>query len=176
MRRIKSVPVRLTFASVAVAALLTGCAPSAVTPEPTGAPVQEQDSARDEFEASYALADCLNEKGWEVTVSEKDGAVRFEGATAQMDQYQADQEECMPDDAPTLADLTDAQWAELYVMETQTAQCLRDDGVAVPEVPSEQVFVEKYQGSEPWTSYSFVGEVAQDRWEELNDICPQPSL
>lgn len=161
----------LAFASLAA---FTGCTPSP-QPDASVSPMVD-DEIRDKFAASYELADCLNQKGWDVTVDERDGGVQFEGSTAQMDQYQLDQEECTPESTATLDDLTEAQWHELYTLELDTAQCLRDEGVTVPEAPTEQVFIERYPSAEPWTSYSFVGDVPEDRWYELNEVCPQPVI
>lgn len=166
--------------SVAVAVvMLVGCSTMEPADDAASASAQPQanDSFAEKWPDSQALADCLNEKGWDVTLNEATGGVGFEGTTEQMDQYEIDQAECMPeDDSIPLSEFTSEQWTALYQAELETAECLRAEGVSVEEAPSEQVFIDRYQSSEPWMSYTFVGEVSSDRWDELNMLCPQPTL
>lgn len=158
--------------------ILVGCSsePSAdAEPSSSSAPVAEQDMASSQYSESHELAACVNEKGWDVTVDERDGGIAFEGTEAQMDQYQQDMEACMSESEDEVAfeDFTTEQWDEYYQAETDRAACLRDEGVNVPEIPSQQAFIDSFQGDEPWTAYSFVGEVSEDDWYRLNEACPQ---
>ncbi|GAB3615907.1 hypothetical protein GCM10027416_04640 [Okibacterium endophyticum] len=166
--------------SIAVAlVMLTGCAVTEPAGEPSSTLSQPQagDSFAEKYPDSQTLADCLNEKGWDVTLNEATGSVEFEGTTEQMDQYEIDQAECMPeDDSIPLEELTSEQWTALYEMELETAECLRAEGIEIEEAPSEQVFIDRYKSSDPWTSYTFVGDVSSDRWDELNTLCPQPAM
>lgn len=82
-----------------------------------------------------------------------------------------------PDGAPRqLGDLTEQEWALIYQLESATADCLRGEGIVVPPIPEQQDFIARYQSSDPWLSYQFVGEVGEARWEELNSNCQQPEI
>lgn len=164
------------LSAAAVLIALTGCSSSTPPPTPS-AESQVTSSFAEKFPDSQILADCLNEKGWDVELNEATGSVGFEGSTEQADQFEIDQAECMPeDDSIPLEEFTDEQWATLYDMELATAECLRAEGVDIEQAPSLQVFIDRYKSPEPWMSYAFVGEVSSDRWDELNTLCPQPTI
>ncbi|MES2866924.1 MAG: hypothetical protein V4703_09220 [Actinomycetota bacterium] len=162
--------------------MLAGCSAAGPDPEPeasssTSSQQQVSDSFAEKFPDSQVLADCLNEKGWDVTLNEATGGVGFEGTTEQVDQYEIDQAECAPeDDSIPLEDFTSEQWTALYEMELETTECLRAEGIAIEGAPSEQVFIDRYTSADPWMSYAFVGDVGSDRWDELNRLCPQPAM
>lgn len=156
---------------------LAGCssAPSADAEPPASSASASENGTDSQYSESHELAACVNKNGWDVTVDERDGGIAFEGTEAQMDQYQRDMEACMSEneDEVPFEDFTSEQWDEYYQAETDRAACLRGEGVKVPDIPSQQAFIDSFQGDEPWTAYSFVGEVSEDDWYRLNEACPQ---
>ena len=151
-------------------------APSTATSSPSAA---SQVSARDR-DYQQALLACLQDAGWDVEI-DTDGGIYVPGGipNAQFSDYleaAATCEEHLNASIPQLADLSSGQWSQLYGLEVATAECLRAAGIDVPAAPSEQSFIERYQGSDPWTSYGFVGAVDESTWARLNSSCPQPAL
>ena len=152
-------------------ALLTGCGSNPVVEQDTPALKTDTDS----HAPARAFAACINEKGWDVKVDESDGSLPFEGTPAQMDQYQQDVAECTERQAPTIKqnDFSAEQWAGFYEEEVSRAECLRAEGINIPDVPSLQAFIDGALGSAPWTAYSFVTGQSEENWKRLNAICPQ---
>ena len=157
--------------------VLTACGPDVPEAAPEVSPAATAGSTRvsGEHAGAYELADRVDQKGWDVKVDERDGGIAFEGTEDQMDQYQCDMEECMSrhDDGTDLKDFTAEQWDEYCEAESERAECLREQGVNVPRMPSRQAFIDSFGTSEPWIAYSFVGEVSEDEWCRLNRACPQ---
>lgn len=166
--------IRSVSSILAIAFALAGCTSSneANTAKDTGT------SAPSSSQVIEKVAACLNADGWDVEVDPADGGLAFSGSAEQYKAYQKALDACYAehDTKPRdLDDLSEEEWRTLYAQETKASECLREAGVAIPALPSYQVFVERYKGSEPWTSYSFV-QVAGDEWHELNERCPQPHL
>lgn len=126
-----------------------------------------------------AVGRCLQDRGWEISVSAADDSISFRGTSDQVTAYDADYEECeaeFGEEVTDLAEFTDEMWRDLYHQEEAVADCLRGKGVDVPPIPSYQTFVERYMSDEPWTSYSHVPAISADQEQELNEACPQPDL
>jgi len=134
----------------------------------------------DEYAHARAVAQCLQESGWGVDFDESDGSYGVKDGIpeAQAGQYEADRvacEEKFPQEqGPALEDWTAEQWSELYAREQQTAECLRNEGYDVPEIPSEQTYIDRYKNGDPWLAYAFLPVVGESEWKRLNDACPQP--
>lgn len=164
-------------AALAALSLTVGCGadggdpPSAET-SPTVRPGSE--------ESMRALVACMQERGWSASYDERDGSMLVEDVPdSQRDAYAADNEECEIEsgavpgaDAPP-PELTDEQLHELYLHELDTADCLRELGVSVPDAPSEQVFKDTYSTGEAYYAYESVSGVDQETWERYNEECPQ---
>jgi hypothetical protein len=172
---------RILSAVMCTALVLTtaACSFAASTPSPSSSstPAPQRDAPFSDEEYTTAIVDCLAAGGWEVTVDEADGGITYSGP--QQDKYAAALTECsetLDSNVQQLSDLSADQWHRIYELESATADCLRTEGIDVPPIPSEQVFVERYQGADPWLSYGFVGNVSEHRWNELNSICPQPEI
>ena len=126
------------------------------------------------------MAACLKKAGWDVVVG-TDGSISPVGGvpvsqSGAYDEEVAACEEPLSSDITPLEDLTTSQWADLYHQESETAECLRAQGVDVPAIPSQATFEDRYKGDDPWTSYRFVGAVDESTWNALNSACPQPYI
>ncbi len=126
------------------------------------------------------MAECLEQEGWDVEVGSDGSFGPANGIpTSQAGQYSEAVDACaepLSSEIPTLDELTPQQWADLYRQESGTAECLRSEGIEVPEIPSEAVFVDQYQGTDPWTSYGFIGDLDESTWNKINATCPQPYI
>ena len=169
---IKSAPL---LVCVAVSLVLVGCA-SHVDNSGSALPSAERLS---DAEYAQALASCLQGKGWDVVVDQKDDSVYTPNGIPedQSSEYDNDVETCstpLEPDMPTLEEMTASQWHEWYEREEQAAQCLRDQGVEVQQMPSEATYVDRYKSGDPWLAYDAVGDVDESTWLALNEACPQP--
>ncbi len=152
---------------------LSGCssAPPADTDDMSLREIQQL-----ETDVRGSLVDCLLGKGWDVTADEQGYGVD-NLPSAQVEQYQADNEECMREtgadqiEPPTL---TDERLAEFYSHEEETADCLRARGHEIPQLPSLQTFADGYRQGNPWSAYAFIEtSVSEDEWNVLIQACPQ---
>jgi hypothetical protein len=162
-------PLRWALATVVAVSAVSGCSggdPAPVPPTSTGA----ADGG------TQALVDCMRERGWDATFDESDGSMLVTDVPdAQSEQYARDNLECQAQagiDADPAA-LTDDQLHELYQHEVATAECLRGEGVDVPEPSSEQAFHDAYASGSAFSAYAAVGNVSEDEWNRLNAACPQ---
>lgn len=173
---------RLLAGLVAVTTLatITGCGGEGTPASPT--PGAATTTAADRFAPQRAVATCLRENGWAVDFSESDGSYEVTGIPeAQASQLQTDElacgEEFLPE-AVGASEVTPEQWTQMYTAELEVAECLRDEGYAVPEAPTEQAFVDSYVSGtgEPWSPYASVPALDDSEWNRLNTTCPQTQM
>ncbi len=162
-------PLRWALGVLVVASAVTGCSGGDPGPAPAPTGGGEQDS-------TTALVACMQDRGWDARYDESDGSMVVQDVPEeQQDQYLLDSEDCQAETGfgADPADLTDEQLEELYAHEVATAQCLRDEGVDVPEPSSEQAFKDAYASGSAFSAYAAVGDVPQEEWDRLNSACPQ---
>ncbi|MBX9717628.1 MAG: hypothetical protein K2X36_02150 [Microbacteriaceae bacterium] len=153
-----------------MAVLASGCTAERATTEPPLVSLQE--SQRD---ATQAMVNCLKDAGWDVALDPVTGSTDIELPEDQFDSYVKARTTCVEavETQFPVSPLTDAQMREIYDYEVWLSECLRGEGVTVPEIPSSQAFIDAYRGGEPWLSYSFVGDVNEETYRSLMLACPQ---
>lgn len=160
--------------------VLAGCsagATSTVDPSTSPSPSESVDA---EVQVVKAQVDCLVAKGWTVRYDDQDGGRGYSSVIddSQSDQFDADTKACKKQVGWTEPVIdhhwTDEEWQDIYADEQQVAQCLRDEGYDVPEVPSFQEWRDRYGTDDHWSAYGFVPNVDQQEWKRLNLACPQP--
>lgn len=166
---------RGVWAALGLALVVTGCGGSAAGDRGRG-PGSELAMGTME-ERTLALIECMEGKGWDPIYDDRDlpSMTFLDVPRDQEDRLTADQAACqeelgLSEPAP---DFTDAQLADIYRFEVETAECLRKLGVDIPDPPSEQAFKDRYTTRDPWTAYGFVNQVGEERWYYLNQECPQ---
>lgn len=155
---------------VVLTAILTSCT---ATPEVSSPPVTEIGGENDKVVRD--IVDCLHESGWAVELDELTDSYEFVGSASQADAYGAARDACVTEATAgaTFAPLTDEQLSEIYEYEAWTAECLRNEGVDVPQIPSEQEFTDRYRSTDPWLAYNFIGERSESSYRALLEACPQ---
>lgn len=122
-----------------------------------------------------AVAECLTEAGWDIEVDQLTDSWEYSGPPEQLEAYRASRDECsrIATQGISFAPLTDDQMLEIFQYETWTAECLRAEGIEVPEIPSEQVFIERYRSDDPWLAYNYLGQIGESSYRNLLKKCPQ---
>ena len=119
-----------------------------------------------------AIAACLNEEGFDVSV--KDGGVGGMVLYDQQEPYALAMYVCKikyPLDPKFNVPFSESQLDYLYHYYTgELTTCLEDAGYSIADPPSRQKFVETY-GAGNWAPYNSVRDVTE--WSELNRKCPQ---
>lgn len=157
-------------------ALISACGSGG--PDPSSGPVPVPPTLSDFERNTQAIVECLNRSGWNVTYDRRDNSITREGPADQSGAYRRAYEECSaPYEAAEkkLGDFTEADWRRVYSLETATAECLRREGIDVPDIPAFQTFVDRYPTADVWFAWDFVN-VTENRYYELLEKCPQPSL
>ncbi|WP_401001111.1 hypothetical protein [Agromyces sp. GXQ0307] len=152
---------------------LAGCAS---TPESPGAKALEEGLSLSP--ASNQVYECLEEKGWDVTLT-WDGGIEVSSATiptAQRDLFDEDAEACWQPINDRIQNMGADEISDVYQDELTTRECLIDLGFEVGEPPSKQEFIDTFQGLR-WSAYadSNVDASVDDEWRETNIACPQPA-
>jgi len=75
----------------------------------------------------------------------------------------------LPPPEPPTREVIEAE----YAYQLEVAQCLRDEGYAIPEASSLEAFVAGYATGDIWLPYSFVHTTSQAEWNRLQVACPQ---
>ena len=147
----------------------------------------EQAAERASFRAN--LQECVDARGWQITVNEWGGSEHWFADEAEMDRFVADVDECSAALGRTGAsgfvddndDDPDALTRYLYPMLVDTWECVVNRGYDVPPPPSEDELVRQYApGShEPvWTPYGDLsagdGLMTAERMADLEITCPLP--
>jgi hypothetical protein len=123
----------------------------------------------DEFERNMEA--CLNEAGYDVKVYD-DGSVGISLPNDQMPELDAASSGCSQRFGyDAVSTLTDEQMPDLYAETVATVECLEEHGYPVPDVPSEQAFID----GTPFMAYGEVPTtVVGEKWDRLQLECPQP--
>ncbi|AGW41216.1 hypothetical protein O159_11230 [Leifsonia xyli subsp. cynodontis DSM 46306] len=122
------------------------------------------------LDLAKARADCLNDKGWNVTVDD-DAQIHASYPSAKDAGYQKDSHACLlklgiDPDAPT----PDSVVSAMYPLYEKGAACLIAHGWPISEAPSLQVFKDTYE-TNPWFPW---GEVPTGSLADALKLCPQP--
>lgn len=141
----------------------------------TGATVSEQSPQMySELEASHTVARCLEEAGWSARV-DPDSSVNVEVPKGQEQQYEAAAEECWSTvRPPSFDEINEQDRASYYAQFVKLRQCIVDMGIEMPAAPSYQAWNEM---NGVWAPYVDIDPaVMQERWDDLQQRCPQISF
>lgn len=163
---------RRMIAATAGILLLASCSSAPAPTPPDPAPTLTK---KESEQALYqAMVDCLDSRGWEVTLK-VDNSISAIVPPEQQEQYDADVAGCQDlvgwPDVSTMAPYTDEQLAELYEYEKQNAACLEEFGYTF-DIPSPQVYIDRYRNGSPWSAFSAHFPYAQAEYEKLMTACP----
>lgn len=152
------------FALIGVLVLPLGACSAATSGSATPPPQSRE-------EATERLAACLAERGWNVTINPADGGIDNEFPSDQEDAYAADRDACYDiTGANDVRELTQDDYAKAYGMMLESLECLRNEGVDLPDAPSYQEYVDSKGMYTPYR------DMPDGRYEELLTACPQPQL
>ncbi|WP_104125893.1 hypothetical protein [Cryobacterium sp. Y57] len=171
----KKLLVASLMGSLALIALV-GCS-AQPTPQPDSSHESVGAALTPDEEYVRAVASCLNEDGWDVVYDPRDNSLSAN--PAQPDAYDAAYEECaapLRGEIREISSWTTEEWASLYEQEGDTALCLREHGVNVPELPTLQSYIDRYTTEDSWTAYRAIGAVGQSEMYGYLRDCPQPTL
>jgi len=151
--------------------LVTACAtdvPSA-GPPPLSSIKEKQDKT------TAMMVACLSDAGWEVDHDSVTGTVDIELPKDQFERYSEARRACIGEVEKLFPaePLTEKQLDEIYEYEMWLAECLRGEDVPVEQLPSSQAFKDAYRSGDPWLSYSFIGDVSEEKYRALSETCPQ---
>lgn len=174
MRKAPALVAALTAGSLLA---IAGCAQASPEPLPTAESV---DLGVDP-EFGTVMASCMVERGWDAVVT-GDGGIVSDIPDGQDESYDTDLAECEEKNgfdsiAPAL---TEPELRLLYLMELDTAACLRGEGLDPGIAPSEQSFVEAaLVDGNAWDPYATVyttsnSQVTEDEYFALLEKCPRP--
>lgn len=139
---------------VTLSASLAGCQ-SQTTALPSAPPAP----AADAIELAESIADCLQQRGWQVEVDRADGGI-VSGAIADyvLEKYKADFSACDPsDDEDYFSTFSAAEMEALYERRVSAFECLGENGFARTEPPGLEDFISTlgewnpYLLSDPYT-------------------------
>lgn len=128
-------------------------------------------------EWATTIAECLNGEGFDA-VAQPDGSVFFDTAE-QGEAYAVALYTCKiryPIDPKFQGPLNDEQLRRIYdYSKAVLTPCLESFGIAVPEPPSLEVFLEKHGSPDAWNIYGDVQNQVKsnDQWQEISAACPQ---
>ena len=122
------------------------------------------------LDLANARADCLNERGWGATVTDR-GEIAARYPSNKQSEYEMDNLECLRSlgvdpDAPTPEAVVESS----YLIYKAGAACLEAAGWPVSPVPSLQTFKDTYE-TNPWFPWT---EVPVDSMAEALEKCPGP--
>ena len=125
------------------------------------------------------IVECLQQRGWDVKLSQP-GSTSYDVKrnSNQDSQFAEDQVACDKEAGwvqnPPMSEWIDAQWAQAYAFQRETADCLRGQGYEIPDIPSFQKWQDTFPTEDAWTAYEFVPNVDEQEWNRLNQACPPP--
>lgn len=120
-------------------------------------------------------AQCANDHGYAVTLIPPGDGLSFAGLPPEQHRMaSATLRACaaglqIPDYETPSDEFISATYDALLIVK----QCLEDQGYAIVEPPSLEVFIDTYSEG-PWHPYNSVPDVETSEWQRLNEICPQP--
>lgn len=167
----------LTFAMVVTTAAgaLTGCAQAAEV-----TPVNPPSEGLSLSPASNQIYECIVARGWDVELT-WDGGVEASSDTIPLEQrdlFLKDSDECAAEIEAVVSAMGTEQIAAVYERELATRECLIESGFDVGAPPSQQQYIDTFNG-ERWSAYgaSDVLNAAADEveWRKINETCPQPA-
>jgi hypothetical protein len=166
-----SARITATLLSVTCLLSLTGCLGdgSPKSPESPGPGVRLTPEGY-----AQGMADCLTERGWNA----RSVGDELQASTSDTDsaRFDADFDECTrligADKPPSLSD---AEWKTLHRKYVETIKCLQAIDVDIPDGVDYDEFRSKPLGS--YYAYKLIPpDVLEQRFDDLEDRCPQPSL
>jgi hypothetical protein len=123
-----------------------------------------------QYDLASARADCLNEKGWDVELSEN-GEISISLPEAQTRLYREDDTQCLKDvGIDENRSLTEKEWDDTYDAYLAGAECLIEAGWPITSPPSVEVFRGTYD-TDPWLPWV---EVPEDQMATAFRKCPMP--
>lgn len=132
---------------------------------------------RDEY--YQEVVRCLRDAGWTAQTNEAGTELTVDDVSGEQRlRLVEDREQCRWEIGvpPPLPELTTDEIESLYDQALRVRECLEAEGHPGDPPPSRDVFVEQYPTGPEWWPYRAVGEVSEEEWERLNEVCPQPSL
>lgn len=156
--------------TAALAIALAGCGSN----EPAVQAEEPQPEAQ-----QMEVVNCLTDLGYDVTALD-DGGVEVQLSSSQpAEQYQSDFADCQATVGleTEVAPLTTEQLQDVYAQTRSTAECLEGEGYEMPDLPSEQYFVDNYY-PDPYVPFAFLPQdsITQEEIDRLMIECPQPRL
>lgn len=123
-------------------------------------------------DAVSASVTCLESRGWDPTVH-ADG-VSLEGPPEVVGAFSKDAKECAELVGPNARKPTREELASVYESQLNVRSCLIRNGVDLPKA----LAIDEYlSGGGAWSPYLDIDEVTfAERFEELEEACPQASL
>lgn len=123
---------------------------------------------------TMALISCMEEAGWDPEFDPRDQSMSMEFPTEQEAQAEADRVACETDlGLDTPVELDDEQLSALYAQEVASAECLRAEGVDVPEAPSEEVWRGSRTSESAWDPYMALSQRGEEEYYRLLEACPR---
>lgn len=123
---------------------------------------------------TMALIACMEDAGWDPEYDPRDQSMSIEVPEAQGNQLEVDREACTARlglDEPVRLD--DEQLSALYVHEVAAAECLRAEGLDVPEAPSEEVWRGSRTSESAWDPYAALTGLGETEYYRLLEACPR---
>lgn len=157
--------------------------PAASTTTPSASTQTPQDEERPVFEGTerewlYALAECIEEGGFSVSINEEQGSLEAANLPPeQNDAWNSHSEKCsMEVGVPQVEELTEDQVRALFKDYLANAECLEGLGYEISDPPSRESWVKSWDAGLNWLPYRDISEVVDNpaEWERVNEDCPQP--
>lgn len=123
-----------------------------------------------------AVATCLRDRGWAVTVDEAFLSIEATGAGEQGEAFAAANTECAAaaGPQPNAAPMTVDEIGQQYDYLVQMKACLEAQGYSVSEPTSRTRFIDDYlSGNPPWSPYVDLKGLTPAEWRSVLLACPQ---
>lgn len=146
---------------------VTGCSGEAGGTDASGdqtGTVTSEEAFRDQ-----ARAECLRQKGFDVTVLET-GGVETVLPREQFDVYELANDECDKELGFEVRQLRIDELEDVYASYLESAPCLEEEGFILSPIPSVQEFIDGYN-SDPWSPWF---DLPIDQVPTAVQRCPMP--
>lgn len=154
--------------AIGCALFLTGCGQTVAADGPKDAVIR----AAERSERTGALTECLEARGWPVSVDEEDTRITIGIPREQEELYDADVRACGAElGIDTNNPVSDEQLEILYAELNKMGECLEAEGYPVSEAPSLQTFIDMSNNLEAWGPWM---DIPPSQVIEAMDNCPQP--
>ena len=129
------------------AVVLAPAAACVASPAPEATPWHEPswfvEQAREREEARAAMQGCMDGLGWTLTMNEYGGTSTPFSDDATRERFSADAQRCRAENGLDREfALTASEASALYDRQLETRECLRQEGVDLPDPPTRETFVE----------------------------------